>query len=96
VPSHVYPTYEQLFGHGSGAHEHGGGGGGGGGPGATGVTEFEALDVLLTPYPVTVVTVNVYAVPFDKPLTVMGEDAPEPVAPPGLAVTTYVALPFPS
>ncbi len=55
----MYPTNEQLFGHGCEAHEHGGGGGGGGGPGTTGVTEFELLEVALTPYPVTVVTVNV-------------------------------------
>ena len=40
-------------------HEHGGGGGGGGGPGATGVTEPELPEIADTPYPVTVVTVNV-------------------------------------
>ena len=39
--------------------EQGGGGGGGGGPGTTGVTEPELPETALTPYPVTVVTVNV-------------------------------------
>lgn len=92
----MYPTNEQFCGHGSGAQEHGGGGGGGGGAGGAGVTELDAADTALTPYPVTVVTVKVYAVPLDSPETVIGEDAPEPVAPPGLAVATYVASPLPS
>jgi hypothetical protein len=32
------------------------------------------------------ITVNVYAVPLERPLTVIGEDAPVPVKPPGVDV----------
>lgn len=47
------------------------------------------LAALAGPVPATfvAVTVNVYEVPIVKPLTVIGEDAPEPVRPPGLEVT---------
>jgi hypothetical protein len=38
------------------------------------------------------VTVKVYAVPFVKPLTVIGEEAPVPVTPPGLEVTVYPVI----
>jgi hypothetical protein len=38
------------------------------------------------------VTVNVYAVPLVKPETVIGEEEPVPVKPPGLEVTVYVKL----
>jgi hypothetical protein len=38
------------------------------------------------------VTVKVYAVPFVKPLTVIGEEAPVPVNPPGLEVTVYPVI----
>jgi hypothetical protein len=52
-----------------------------------GVTEL--LAALADPVPVTFVarTVKVYAVPLVKPDTVIGEDAPVPVNPPGLEVT---------
>jgi hypothetical protein len=57
---HVYPTNEQLLGCGVGAHEQKlGGKNGGKYGGATGVAAFELPEPLLTPYPVTVVTVNV-------------------------------------
>jgi hypothetical protein len=51
-----------------------------------GVTEL--LAALAGPVPVALVavTVNVYAVPVVSPLTVIGEDAPVPVSPPGLDV----------
>jgi hypothetical protein len=35
-------------------------------------------------------TLNVYEVPFVKPVTVTGELAPEPVKPPGVDVAVYV------
>jgi len=38
------------------------------------------------------VTVNVYAVPFTNPVTVIGEPGPEAVKPPGLAVTVYCVI----
>jgi hypothetical protein len=41
------------------------------------------------------VTVNVYAVPFVKPDTVIGE-APVPVIPPGLDVAVKVVVPVPA
>jgi hypothetical protein len=34
----------------------------------------------------------VYAVPFDKPLTVIGEDTPVPVMPPGEAIAVYPVI----
>jgi hypothetical protein len=37
-------------------------------------------------------TVNVYAVPLVKPLTVTGEDEPVPVMPPGDEVTVYPVI----
>jgi hypothetical protein len=47
------------------------------------------LAALAGPVPVAfvAVTVNVYAVPVVKPETVIGEDVPVPVRPPGLEVT---------
>jgi hypothetical protein len=55
--------------------------------GAAGVTLLEAA--LAGPVPLAFVacTVNVYAVPFVKPETVIGDDEPVPVNPPGLDVT---------
>jgi hypothetical protein len=47
---------------------------------------LEALETLL-PNAFVAITVNVYAVPFVRPLTVIGEDAPVPVKPLGLDVT---------
>jgi hypothetical protein len=53
---------------------------------ACGVTLL--LAALADPVPILLVavTVNVYAVPFVKPDTVIGEDAEDPVIPPGLDV----------
>jgi hypothetical protein len=54
---------------------------------------YEGLTLLLAalagPVPVAFValTVKVYAVPVVNPVTVIGEDAPLPVKPPGLDVT---------
>ena len=60
--------------------------------GSGGVTLL--LAALDGPVPVAfvAVTVNVYAVPLVKPDTVMGEDAPVPVKPPGLEVTVYPVI----
>ncbi len=52
-----------------------------------GVTELLALDAVLVPTAFVAVTVNVYAVPFDRPVTVSGEDAPYVVKPPLLEYT---------
>jgi hypothetical protein len=35
-------------------------------------------------------TLNVYDVPVERPLTTTGDDAPEPVNPPGVDVAVYV------
>jgi hypothetical protein len=49
-----------------------------GAPGVvTGVNEFDALEADPVPVPFVAVTVNVYAVPLVRPVTVMGAaDAP--------------------
>jgi hypothetical protein len=44
---------------------------------------------------VTALTVNVYGVPFVKPVTVIGEVAEEPVSEPGVDVAVYVTVPLP-
>ena len=63
---------------------------------ATGVAELDAEEAEPDiPIPVFVVTVNVYAVPFVNPETVIGDDEPVPVKLPGLDVTVYVTLPLP-
>lgn len=54
---------------------------------ALGVTAVEAVDAEPEPAVFLAVTVNVYAVPFVRPVTVSGLAAPVAVAPPGLAVT---------
>lgn len=82
VTTHVAPA------HGSKCGGKNGGKYGGKYGGATGVTEFDADETVLTPYPDIVVTVNVYAVPLLNPLTVIGELEPLPVSPPGLDVAT--------
>ena len=59
------------------------------GGGATGVTEFDEAELSeLTPYGVSSLTVNVYAVPFDKPVTVIDVhgEVHVPVIEPGLDV----------
>jgi hypothetical protein len=55
----------------------------GGAVGATGVTELLAALGPLFPYTLLANTVNVYAVLFVNPLTVIGEDEPVPTKPPG-------------
>lgn len=52
-----------------------------------GVAELDAADAEPVPAELVAVTVKVYAVPLVSPVTVIGELAPVPVAPPGLAVT---------
>lgn len=55
-----------------------------GAPGTVdGVMEFDALEAALVPTPFVAVTVNVYAVPFAKPETLMGLVVPVPVTPVG-------------
>jgi hypothetical protein len=52
-----------------------------------GVTLFDAAEATLVPMALVAVTVKVYAVPFVRPLTVIGAFAlPVPVNPPGLEV----------
>jgi hypothetical protein len=41
------------------------------------------------------VTVNVYAVPFVRPVTVRGDDAPLAVSPPGLEVAVKLVIATP-
>jgi hypothetical protein len=55
--------------------------------GKTGVTPADAeLAAAPTP-PADAVTVNVYEVPLDNPVTVIGLDEPDAVIPPGELVT---------
>ena len=56
----------------------------------------DALDATDIPPEFVAVIVNVYAVFADNPDTVIGEDEPVPIKPPGLLVTVYcVIVPFP-
>ena len=59
--------------------------------GATGDTELDAEDAKDIPLTLVAVTVNVYAVPFVSPVTVIGLDAPVPVCPPD-DVTVYPVI----
>ena len=56
------------------------------------MTLFEATLGLPVPCEFVATTVNVYAVPLVNPDTVMGDDAPVPVKPLGLAVTVYPVM----
>ena len=59
-----------------------------GAPGTpAGVTLFDEPDAKLSPTTFVAFTVNVYAVPFVNPDTVIGLDAPVPVATPDEGVT---------
>ena len=59
-----------------------------GAPGTeTGVTAEEADDAEPVPTAFVALTVNVYAVPFVSPVTVMGDDTPDADMSPGLDVT---------
>jgi hypothetical protein len=60
--------------------------------GATGVTEALAEDAGEVPIAFVAVTVNVYEVPFDKPVTVNGLEPPDAVSPPGLDVTVKLVI----
>jgi len=59
---------------------------------ATGVTELLAALGAPGPLALLALTVKVYAVPFVNPETVIGDDAPVPVKPPGLDVTVYPVI----
>jgi hypothetical protein len=59
-----------------------------GAPGVVaGVAEVDGSEGLEVPTLFVAVAVNVYAVPFVRPVTVRGDDAPVAVNPPGLDVT---------
>ena len=53
---------------------------------ALGVTLFDAAEDAPMPTPLVAVTVKVYATPLVKPVTVIGDAAPDAFAPPGKAV----------
>jgi hypothetical protein len=55
--------------------------------GLDGVALFDAADADPVPFAFVAVTVNVYPVPFVKPDTTIGDDAPVPVNEPGDDVT---------
>jgi hypothetical protein len=57
------------------------------GTGATGVTEAEPLEAALLTAFTVLFTANVYALPFVKPVTVIGETLPVAEMPPGEDVT---------
>ena len=60
------------------------------------VTEVVAFDETEVPPELVAVTVNVYGVFAVNPDTVIGDDVPVPVKPPGLLVTVYpVIVPLP-
>ena len=52
----------------------------------TGVALFDAADAELVPTTFVAVTVKVYAVPFARPVTVIGDDVPFAVKFPGFEV----------
>jgi hypothetical protein len=56
---------------------------------AVGVTELLAALAAPVPKILVAVTVNVYAVPLVKPVTVIGDELPVAVIFPGLEVTVY-------
>ena len=57
-----------------------------------GVTAFDALLAEPAPAALVAVTVNVYSVPFDKPVTVIGLADPEAEMLPGEEVTVYEVI----
>ena len=63
--------------------------------GTTGVTADDAEDATPVIPPAEADTVNVYEVPFVRPVTTIGELEPLAVMLPGDEVTVYVAPPFP-
>jgi hypothetical protein len=60
-----------------------------------GVIDVEADDGVELPRALVATTVNVYAVPAVNPVTVIGEDVPDAVIPPGLEVTVYPVIAVP-
>ncbi len=54
---------------------------------AVGVTVFDADEAAPRPIAFWARTVKVYAVPLERPVTVIGDDVPVAVFPPGFAVT---------
>ena len=68
-----------------------------GAPGAigAGVTADDALEAVPVPAELVAVTVKVYAVPLVSPVTVIGDDAPVAVRPPGEDVTVYPVIAAP-
>lgn len=60
--------------------------------GAVGVTLLLAPLVGPVPAPLVARTLNVYDVPFVKPETVTGEDAPVPVIHPGVEIAVYEVI----
>ena len=52
-----------------------------------GVTALLVADEILVPFALVAVTVNVYVVPFVRPVIVIGDAPPVAVNPPGLEVT---------
>jgi hypothetical protein len=59
---------------------------------ATGVTADDALEAVPVPTELVATTVKVYAVPLVSPVTVIGEEAPDAVRPPGEEVTVYPVI----
>ena len=57
-----------------------------------GVTEFELEDATLSPTAFVATTVNVYTVPFESPVIVIGEEPPVALNPPMLEVTVYEVI----
>ena len=60
-----------------------------------GVTGVDAEEATELPFALVATTVNVYAVPFDNPVTLMGELAPVTEIFPGLEVTVYPVIALP-
>lgn len=64
-----------------------------GAPGAAaGVTEFDWAEAMPVPAAFVAATVKVYAVPFVRPVTVIGDAVPDAVIPPGDDVTVYPVM----
>ena len=57
-----------------------------------GVTELLVADCVLVPYALLAVTVNVYVVPFERPVIVIGDEPPVALKPPVFDVTVYVVI----
>ena len=57
-----------------------------------GTIEFDVPDCVLVAYALLAVTVNVYVVPFERPVIVIGEEPPVAVKPPMFEETVYVVI----